>query len=126
MRHSPQTDRPVEIDGARFEPEPVVLAHRLDAAAEVDSLRADGRREQLGECRRQRAPLVERAQHVLARGGMDPLEERQDLVADQPRSVAAIRRVAAPLEPALAAVRLRLLAPDAEERPHDAVVAAHL
>ena len=45
-----------------------MLAHRLDAAAEIDALRADGRVEQLGERGRQRAPLVEHAQDVLARG----------------------------------------------------------
>ena len=39
--------------------------------------------EQLGERRRHRPPLVERAQQVLARGRVDALEQRQDLVADQ-------------------------------------------
>ena len=61
-----------------------MLAHRLDAAAEVDALRAGRRVEQLGERRRQRAALVERAQDVLARRRMDPLEQRQDLAPDQP------------------------------------------
>src|SRR4029077_11625588 len=42
-----------EIDRASLEPEPLVLAHGLDAAAEVDALPADGRGEQLGEGGRQ-------------------------------------------------------------------------
>ena len=45
-----------------------MLAHGLDAAAEVDALRADRRVEQLGERRRHRPPRLERAQDVLARG----------------------------------------------------------
>src|SRR5437762_4367386 len=38
-----------QVDRSSLEPQPLVLAHRLEAAAEVDALRADGRREQLGE-----------------------------------------------------------------------------
>ena len=60
----------VERDRPALEPEPLVLAHRLEAAAEVDALRADGCREQLGERRRQRLAAVERAQEVLV-GGRD-------------------------------------------------------
>ena len=76
----------VELDRAALEPEPVVLAHRLDAAAEVDALRADRRVEQLGERGRHRPALVERAQDVLARGGMDLLEQRQDLARGSGRA----------------------------------------
>ena len=43
-----------------------------------------------------------------------------------PRTVSGVRRVGPPLEPALAAERLRLLAPDAEQRAHDAVLAPDL
>src|SRR5215475_15682905 len=38
-----------ELDRAALEPEPLVLAHRLHPAAEVDALRTDGGSEQLGE-----------------------------------------------------------------------------
>jgi hypothetical protein len=44
-----------------------VLAHRLEAAAEVDALRAAGDGEELGERRRQRLARVERAEEVLVR-----------------------------------------------------------
>src|SRR4051812_31624730 len=59
-------DRPIEVDRPSFEPEAVVLAHRLHAAAEIDALRAGRRVEQLRERGRERAPLVEDAQDVLA------------------------------------------------------------
>src|SRR5215470_14698176 len=36
-----------QVDRPALEPETLVLAHRLEAAAEVDTLRADRRREQL-------------------------------------------------------------------------------
>ena len=39
------------------------------------------------------APRLEAAQDVLARGRVDPLEQRQDLVADQPAHGAGVRRV---------------------------------
>src|SRR5436190_9397039 len=51
-----------EVDRRLLEPEPRVLAHRLDASAEVDALGPDRRVEELGERRGQRPPLVERAQ----------------------------------------------------------------
>ena len=87
MRHGPHVDLARRAStGPALEPEPVVLAHRLDAAAEVDPLRPDRRVEQLGERRRQRAPLVERAQDVLARGRVDPLEQRQHLVRGSGRA----------------------------------------
>ena len=44
----------------------------------------------------------------------------------RPRTVSAFDESVRQLEPALAAERLGLLAPDAEQRPHDAVLAAHL
>src|SRR5436190_9349519 len=61
----------VERNGRALEPEAVVLANGLDAAAEVDALR--GRRvcEQLGKRRRQRLPLVEHAEPVLVGSRMD-------------------------------------------------------
>src|SRR5207248_695436 len=41
------SDLPGQLDRPALEPETLVLAHRLQAAAEVDALRAHGRREQL-------------------------------------------------------------------------------
>src|SRR5262249_60187442 len=54
-------DRPVEGGRAALQPEPVVLPHRLDAVAEIQTLRAERRLEQLGELRRERLPLIEQA-----------------------------------------------------------------
>jgi hypothetical protein len=53
-----------------LEPEPLVLAHRLDAAAEVDALRAGRGSEKLGERGRQCLARVERAEEVLVRRRM--------------------------------------------------------
>ena len=64
----------VELDRPVLEPEPLVLAHRLDAAAEVDALRAGRRGEQLGERRRQRLARVERAEDVLVGGRVEAAE----------------------------------------------------
>jgi len=101
-----------------------VLAHRLEAAAEVDALRADRCREQLGERRRERRAAVERAQEVLGGGGMEPTQERQDLVADQPALRVGVRGVDAELHPGRAAVDLRLLAPERQQRVDDSVAAS--
>src|SRR3954451_19088455 len=86
----PRTDAPpaprhlaVEVDRSVLEPEPLVFTHRLDAAAEVDALRACRRREELGERRRQGLTKVERSKDVRIRRGMEPPEKRQDLVPDQ-------------------------------------------
>src|SRR5512146_784201 len=119
-------DRTVEIARNRLEPEAVMLAHRLNAAAEVDALRADRRLEQLDQRRRHRPALVQHAKHVLARRRMDAFEPWQDLVTDQSAQGRRIRRVGAPLEPALAAVLLGLFAPHTKQRPNDAVVAADI
>src|SRR5262249_7792828 len=51
---------------------------------------------------------------------------RHDLLADQAAHRLGIRVVDPELEPSLAAVGLRLLAPHAEERAHDPVLAGHL
>ncbi len=127
MRHAPHVDLAAQLDRAALEPEPVVLAHRLDAAAEVDALRAGRRVEQLGERRRQRPPLSSDAQDVLARGRMDPLEQRQDLVRGSGRASCPAfdesTRQASPRSRQNASVSSRQ---SAEQRPHDAVLAAHL
>src|SRR4051794_16407536 len=99
-------DRPIEVDRPRLEPQAVRLAHRLHAAAEIDALGGGRRVEQLRERRGKRPPLVEDAQDVLACRGMDALEQRQDLVADQPAQRVVIRGVDAPGEPVLPAERL--------------------
>src|SRR2546430_162518 len=54
---------------------------------------------------------------------MDALEQGQHLVADQPAHRSRIARVSPPGEPALAAVGLGLLAPEAKKRTYDAVLA---
>src|SRR4051812_48480921 len=83
----------VEIDRAALEPEPLVLTHRLNTAAEVNALRPGGRREKLGERRRQGLPQVERSKDVRVRRRMEAPEERQDLVSDQTALRVGIRRV---------------------------------
>src|SRR5579859_4647283 len=112
-----------QLDRAALEPQPLVLAHRLEPAAEVDALRADGRREQLSECRRERLARVQRVEEVLVGRRMEPPEQRQDLLADQAALRAGVRSVAAVVEADLTAVRLRLLAPERKQRMDDAVVA---
>src|SRR6476646_4308334 len=119
-------DRAPKLDRPALEPDPVVFAHGLDSTPEVDAPRSRLRVDQLGKRSRERPPLVERPEEVLARCRVHPFEERQDLVADQAARRVRVRRVGPPLEPAVAAVRLRLLAPEAEERPHHAVLATHL
>src|SRR5215203_5840103 len=116
----------VEVDGRALEPQPRVLADGVRSAAEVDPLRPDRRVEELRERGWQRPPLVERAEDVLARRRVDPLEQRDDLVPDQAADGVAIGRVDAERDPALAAERLRLLAPEAEQRADDAVLPASL
>src|SRR5512141_2079592 len=61
-------DLALDVDGAALEPEAVVLAHRLAAAAEIDALRADPGGEQLGERGRQRLADVEGAEDVRVGG----------------------------------------------------------
>src|SRR5438093_6826764 len=106
-------DAAAQRDRAALEPEPVVLAHGLEAAAEVDATRGQRLGEEARERRAQRLPLVERAQEVLARSRMELLQQREDLLSDQAALRVRVRRVGAPLEPVLTAVRLRVLAPDA-------------
>src|SRR3954447_13642148 len=61
----PPLDGSVERDRTALEPESLVFAYRLHAAAEVDAARAGRCGEQLGELGRQRLAHVERAQDVL-------------------------------------------------------------
>src|SRR5262249_13169334 len=94
-----------ELDGCLLEPEPLVLAHGRDPAAQVDAARADRRVEQLRERGIERAARLERAEDVRPGGRMDPLEPREDLVADQSTHRARVRRVDAEGKPVLVAVR---------------------
>src|SRR6476659_5475719 len=112
-----------ELDRPSLEPEALVLAHGLEAAAEVDALRADGRREQLGERRWERVAAVERAQQVLVGGRMEAAQEGQDLVTDQSPLRVGVRGVDTELQPGRAAVALCLLAPERQQRMNDSVVA---
>src|SRR5438270_13538458 len=57
---------------------------------------------------------------------MELAQPRQDLVADQATLRVRIRRVDTKLEPLGAAISVRLLAPDLEQRTHDAVLALRL
>src|SRR5215211_2143535 len=98
----------VERDRRALEPQAVVLANRLDPAAEVDALRGCGVGKQLRERGRQRVALFERA--------------RQDLVADQPSDGARVRRVFAKRQAVLRAVAARLASPDAEKGADDTVL----
>jgi hypothetical protein len=101
----------------------VVLSHGLHAAAEVDPRRADGTPPQGIE--RARTALGER-QEIPLRSLVEPAEQRQDLVADQPALRLRVGRVGAERKPDVFAVRLRLVAPDAEQRADDAVLAPGL
>ena len=69
---------------------------------------------------------LERAQDVLPGGGMDALEQRQDLLADQPAGGRGVRRIGTERKPALAAERLGLLAPERQQRAYHPVLAARL
>jgi len=64
-----------------LQPEALVLPHGLEPTSEVDSLRPDRRIEQLGERRRHRSPLFERAQDILAGSRVQLLEARDDFGA---------------------------------------------
>ena len=129
--------------GADAPPAPLDLAVELDRArarARAGRARAPpgGRRRGRRGARRRgcraarRAPAAScaasssDAQDVLAGRRMDPLEQRQDLAADQPARRAGVRRVDPERDAALAAERLGLLAPERQQRPDDAVLAARL
>ena len=118
-----------ELDRA-LQPERVVLADRADAAAEVGGLRARRRREELEERVLERSrkprPLSCEREQVLVGAGMQAAQERQDLVPDEPALRVGVRGVHPEREPVRAAVLLRLLAPDRQQRADDAVLAAHL
>ncbi len=126
MRQPPQSTVPSRSTGPRSSQSrsysrtacsPPPRSTRREPASESSSSASGG-----GSVRRG----LERPEQVLARAGMDALEERQHLVPDQPADGGRIRRVGAPLEPALPAVGLGLLAPEAQQRAHDPVLAPDL
>ena len=123
-------DRPRPPGDRSLEPERVVLAHRADAVAEVGRLGAVRRAEQLprlrSSVRGRRGSLVGERQQVGACARVEPLEQRQDLRPDQPALRPPRWTNRSGREPVLTAVRLGLLAPDAEQRAHHPVLAHRL
>ena len=126
MRQPPNATSPVELDGARLEPEPVVLAHRLDAAAEVDPLRAAGASSSSASA----GGIVRRsssARRMFSRApGWICSSSGRISARSSPRIVSAFDESSAEGEPALAAERLGLLTPERQQRPNDAVLAPRL
>src|SRR5207248_2148123 len=114
-------DFAVERDGRRLDPGAVVLAHEGAPAAEVEALRAGRRVEEVGHGQGHAAALGEPVEVVVG-GGMEPAEERQDLVADQAALRVPVRGVFAEREILGAAVGVGVFAPHAEERTDDAVL----
>src|SRR6266566_3450191 len=57
---------------------------------------------------------------------MNALEQRHDLASDQAAERVAVRRVLTPLQSAFTAEPLRVLPPQTQERPNDAVLASEL
>src|SRR3954449_10049609 len=112
-----------QLDRPALEPEALVLAHRLQASAEVDALGADGRREQLGERWRERLASVEGTQEVLVGARMEAAQERQDLLSDQPALRFGVRRVEPELQAGRATVLLSFRAPERQKRMHHPIVA---
>src|SRR3954468_18524495 len=116
-------DLAVERHRRALEPDVSVLPHRGETGAGVEPLRARCRREQVVQ--RGRLTLGE-AQQVPVGRRMQRAQAREDLGADQAALRVGVRRVAAKPEPVRAAVLLRLLAPELEQRAHDAVLAHRL
>ena len=74
----------------------------------------------------ERIALVEQREQVLLGGRVELPQERQDPLADQAALRAGVRRVRSEREADGAAVALRLLTADREQRAHDAVGALRL
>ena len=94
-------------------------------ASEIGAAGALERRDELDERgfepSRKPGPLLSEREQALSGAGVELLEEWQEPFPDQPALRRRVGRVHAPGEPMRGAVLLRLLAPDAEERPDDAV-----
>src|SRR6266516_2901268 len=122
----PPANRALERDRATLEPGAVVLTDELNAVAEIESLRADGRGDQLREGRLGRGALLQGAEEVLVGGRMNLTQERQDPFADEAARRVAVRAVHAVGESVGAAVGHGLVAPERQERSDDAVFALRL
>src|SRR5579859_6348839 len=125
-------DRPrAEADRAALERDRVVLADRADAAAEVSLLRALAAGQEpvqrlLQLPRQARALVGGEGEQVVAGPGVELLQQREDLRADQAAFRVRVRAVAPVGEPGCGAVRLGVLAPQLEQRPDDTVLALRL
>src|SRR3954451_12606365 len=113
----------LQRDRRALDPDAVVLAHRCDAAAEVEPPRGRRRSEQLVELRR---AFLREAQEVDVRSGVQRAQPREDLVADEAALRVGVRRVFAELEAVRAAVLLGPVAPDLDQRAHPPVLATWL
>ena len=101
----------VEGDWRLLEPDAVVLTDGGEPLAEVDALRALARCEQRIELR---GALFGQPQQVPLGARVEPVEEWEDLVADQAAGGLGVRAVMARIEADSGAVRLGLLAPEGE------------
>ena len=124
MRHPPQTTSPWSLIGPVLEPEPVVLAHRLHAAAEID---AGASRPALSSSSASAGGSVRRsssARRMFSRAA-GWIRSRSGRISFRisPRVVAGVRGIDAEGEAAVPAERLRLLPPERQERADDAVLA---
>ena len=108
-----------------LQPERPVLADGTNAATEVGRLAAGARCEQVDERRLERPwqprPLLAERAQVGVGSRMQPPQQRQDLVPDQPAGGLGVGRIDPHREAVSGAVRARLLAGDVEQRAHDAV-----
>ena len=111
---------------APFEADLVVLAYGTDAVAEIGGLRpgVDARRsiERALELARQPWALVRQGEEVLLRARMQPAQQRKHLVADEPALRGCVRRVRRGSRGRARRSSGRVLPPDVEERPYDAVL----
>ena len=89
----PPTDR-ASSARARLEPEPVVLAHRLHAAAESTRFEPTGEASSSASVQRAAARGARARARMFARRRGGCAEQRQDLVADQAAHRGRVRRVA--------------------------------
>src|SRR2546423_6751795 len=113
----------VERERRALEPDAAVLPDGGPPAAEIEPPRARSRSEQL----RERGRLVLRKPQQVALGSwMELAQARKNLVADQPALRLGVRHIGPELEPGGSTIRLGLLAPHLEQRPHDAVLPAGL
>src|SRR5438067_583658 len=119
----PPANRALERDRATLEPGAVVLTDELNAVAEIESLRADGRGDRLREGRLERGAPLQGAEEVLVGGRMNLTQQRQDPFADEAARRVAVRAVHAVGESVGAAVGDGLVAPERQERSDDAVFA---